>query len=68
MTKKKKKNIISNDIVKAINKGGRELQREINGGLQFVSVHKVFKNKKKYNRKNNKKELSKELDSSFFKH
>ena len=44
--KKKKQSLISNDVIKAIHKGSRELQREINGGLQFVSTHKVHKNKK----------------------
>lgn len=63
--KKKKQSLISNDVIKAIHKGSRELQREINGGLQFVSTHKVPKNKKTYDRNNNKKELSNELDNSF---
>ena len=60
--KKKKKQIVSDDVVKAIHKGGRELQREINGGLHFVSTHKVFKNKKRYNRKYEKIKQSRELD------
>ena len=60
--KKKKKQIVSDDVVKAIHKGGRELQREMNGGLQFVNTHKVFKNKKKYNRKDEKIKQSKEFD------
>lgn len=62
---KKTKPLISDDVIKAIHKGGRELQRELNGGLQFVATHKVFKNKKKYNRKDNKKRLSKEIDSLY---
>lgn len=64
--KKKKKQIVSDDVVKAIHKGGRELQREMNGGLQFVSTHKVFKNKKKYNRKDEKIKQSKEFDCFYF--
>ena len=64
--KQKKKSIISDDIIKGIHKGGRELQREMNGGLQFVSTHKIFKNKKKYNRKDNKMRLSKELNDSLY--
>lgn len=63
--KNKKKKIINEDVVKAIHLGGRNLQKEMNGGLQFVQVHKVHKNKKKYNRKENKKMLSKELDGIF---
>lgn len=64
--KKNKKQIVSDDVVKAIHKGGRELQRETNGGLQFVSTHKVFKNKKKYNRKDEKIKQSREFDCFYF--
>ena len=64
--KKKKKQIVSDDVVKAIHKGGRELQREMNGGLQFVNTHKVFKNKKKYNRKDEKIKQSREFDCFYF--
>lgn len=64
--KKKKKQLVSEDVVKAIHKGGRELQCDMNGGLQFVSTHKVFKNKKKYNRKDEKIKQSREFDCFYF--
>ena len=45
----------SNDVVKALNKANREIAFERNGGGQFVAQTKIYKNKKKYNRKRDKK-------------
>ena len=39
---------------------------ERNGGGQFVSMNRVYKDKSKYNRKDMKKELRKDLSSYFF--
>ena len=39
------------DMVKALKISSRNDAFERNGGGQFVSTHKVHKNKKKYNRK-----------------
>lgn len=55
MGNKKKKTIISDDVVKALNRANRELQFERNGGGQFVATNKVHRNKKKYDRKREKK-------------
>lgn len=49
MAKKEKKN--SDLFLKAFRKSNREIQFLRNGGGQFVSQHKVWKNNKKYNRK-----------------
>ena len=45
----------SNDVIKALNKANRDIAFERNGGGQFVAQTKVYKNKKKYNRKRDKK-------------
>ena len=55
MKNKKKKPIVSDDVVKALNRANRELEFERNGGGQFVSINKIHKNKKKYDRKREKK-------------
>lgn len=38
---------------------------ERNGGGQFVAMNRVYKDKKKYNRKDKKNELRKDLGSFF---
>lgn len=39
---------------------------ERNGGGQFVAMNRVYKDKKKYNRKDKKNELRKDLGSFFY--
>lgn len=51
---KKSKLTKSNDMTKIIKMISRDEQFERNGGGQFVSTHKVYKNKKKYDRKRDK--------------
>ena len=63
MTKTKKQNYIQ-DVIKALHIASKQDEVERNGGQQFVSTHKVHKNKKKYNRNDAKKDLSKLLDRS----
>jgi hypothetical protein len=46
----------------------RDEQFERNGGDQFVSINRVYKDKSKYNRKDNKREFRKNLDSHFLCH
>jgi hypothetical protein len=43
----------------------REIEFERNGGGQFVSKSKAFKNKKKYNRKDEKARFNKHLETCF---
>lgn len=62
---KNKTKITQEDYVKAMKKVNREIELERNGG-RWVSVTRPHKNKKNYDRKQNKKELSKMLDSSNF--
>lgn len=50
---------------KIIKKHSREVAFERYGGGQFVSMNRPHKNKKKYDRKNNKREMSR-LDISLF--
>ena len=45
----------------------RNNEIERNGGCQFVSMNRVYKDKSKYNRKDMKKELRRDLNSYFFK-
>ena len=59
----KKKTSHSQDMAKAIRIASRKSQFERNGGGQFVSVNKIHKNKKKYDRKKNKKAV---LDDTAF--
>lgn len=63
---KTKKKQIDESIVKAFKKANREIGFERNGGGHFVAITRPHKNKKKYNRGDNKKELSNQNDSSFF--
>lgn len=46
----------------------RNNEIERNGGGQFVSMNRVYKDKSKYNRKDNKREFRKNLDSHFLCH
>ena len=43
----------------------RNEQFERNGGGQFVSMNRIYKDKNKYHRKDKKKELRNELNSFF---
>lgn len=63
---KKSKLTKSNDMTKIIKMFARDDQFERNGGGQFVSMNRPHKNKKKYDRKQSKKELSKEMGSSYY--
>ena len=54
-----------NDLIKALHISSKQAEVERNGGYQWVAVNRPHKNKKKYNRKNSKKDLSKLLDGSF---
>ena len=55
----------TNDQGKILKMVSRNEQFERNGGGQFVAMTKAFKNKKKYDRKQEKNELRKNL-SSFY--
>lgn len=44
----------------------RNNEIERNGGGQFVAMNRAYKDKSKYNRKDKKKELRKDLSSYFF--
>ena len=44
----------------------REIEFERNGGGQFVSKNRAFKNKKKYNRKDDKVRFNKDLKTCLF--
>lgn len=56
----------SNEQNKILRMISRNDQFERNGGGQFISVDKAFKNKKKYCRRQNKRELRNELGSLLF--
>lgn len=49
-TKKKKKNDINDEVIKAFRKSNREIEMERNGG-RWIAVNRPHQNKKKYNRK-----------------
>ena len=51
MKKKKKKNNIQEDVIKAMRKANREIELERNGG-RWIAVNRPHKNKKKYDRFN----------------
>lgn len=53
---KKSKTPKSNSPVKILRMISRDEAFERNGGGQFVAMNRVFKNKKKYDRKKNKRE------------
>ena len=64
---KKKKNMPkSTSPSKIIRWISRMNEFERNGGGQFVAMNHVYKDKTKYNRKNDKREFRKNLDSYFF--
>ena len=63
---KKSKPTKSNEQYKILRMLSRDEQFERNGGGQFVSMNRVYKDKSKYNRKDNKKELRNDLNSYFF--
>lgn len=62
---KKSKMPKTHDSEKIIRWVSRENEFERNGGGQWVAKNRPHKNKKKYDRKQNKKELSKQIDNSF---
>ena len=55
MTKLKIRHDYQEDVIKAIRRGNRELQFERNGGGQWVAIDRVWKNKKKYDRKRDRR-------------
>ena len=61
---KKSKQTKSNEQFKILRMISRDLELERNVG-KFVSVTKPFKNKKKYNRNDKKRELRKDLGSLY---
>ncbi len=61
---KKSKQTKSNEQFKILRMISRDLELERNDG-KFVSVTKPFKNKKKYNRNDKKRELRKNLGSLY---
>lgn len=62
---KKSKITKSNDPVKILRMISRNDEFERNGGGQWVAMNKVFKDKSKYDRKRNKKELKDDFNSFF---
>ena len=50
MSKKKKKNLIDEDCIKAFRKANREIEMERNGG-RWIAIDRPHRNKKKYYRK-----------------
>lgn len=63
---KKSKPTKSTEQYKILRMISRDEQFERNGGGQFVSMNRVYKDKSKYNRKDMKKELRKDLSSFFY--
>lgn len=61
---KKSKQTKSNEQFKILRMIARDLELERNDG-KFVSVTRPFKNKKKYNRNDKKRELRKNLGSLY---
>lgn len=62
---KKSKPTKSTEQYKILRMISRDEQFERNGGGQFVSMNRVYKNKSKYNRNDNKKEFRNDLNSIF---
>ena len=62
---KKSKPTKSTEQYKILRMISRDEQFERNGSGQFVSMNRVYKDKSKYNRKDNKREFRKNLDSHF---
>ena len=63
---KKSKPTKSNQIHKILRMISRDEQFERNGGGQFVSMNRAYKDKSKYNRNDKKKELRSFLNSFLF--
>ena len=63
---KKSKPTKSTEQYKILRMISRDEQFERNGGGQFVSMNRVYKDKSKYNRKDMKKELRRDLNSFSF--
>ena len=63
---KKSKQTKSTEQYKILRMISRDEQFERNGGGQFVAMNRVYKDKSKYNRTENKKELRKNLNSFLF--
>jgi hypothetical protein len=63
---KKSKPTKSTEQYKILRMISRDEQFERNGGGQFVSMNRVYKDKSKYNRNDNKKEFRNNLDSFFY--
>lgn len=61
---KKSKQTKSNEQFKILRMIARDLELERNDG-KFVSITRPFKNKKKYNRNDKKRELRKDLGSLY---
>ena len=55
----------SNDPVKILRMISRNDEFERNGGGQWVAVNRIHKDKSKYDRKRNKKELKDDFNSFF---
>ena len=64
--KEKKIKQCLDDQIKALHISGRQDQFERNGGGQWVAVNRPHKNKKKYNRKDSKKEVRDLLPFLYF--
>lgn len=62
---KKSKQTKSNEQYKILRMLSRNTQFERNGGGQFVAMNRVYKDKKKYNRKDSKREFRSNLDSLY---
>ena len=62
---KKSKPTKSTKQYKILRMISRDEQFERNGGGQFVSMNRVYKDKSKYNRNDNKKEFRNDLNSIF---
>lgn len=52
--KRRKKNNIQEDVIKAMRKANREIELERNGG-RWIAVNRPHKDKKKYDRKRDSK-------------
>ena len=65
---KKSKPTKSTEQYKILRMISRDEQFERNGGGQFVAMNRVYKDKSKYNRNDNKKELRRDLNSFSFYH
>jgi hypothetical protein len=62
---KKSKPTKSNDLNKILRQISRDMELERNDG-KWVAMNRTYKDKKKYNRKDKKEELRKDLSSIFF--